>query len=388
MIKNILILILFSILLCIATGATLSTSIEEHNSIIYSGNDNQLTGLKDEDSSGFSSDGPVIMYEDGKIISYSIRPFENAFKAYVEQINSSDSLTCYIDETDQHFSFTLKNSINTEKDVYDLPDKMLIVSDIEGNFKGFTMILLGAGVINEDLQWTFGGGHLVLAGDFFDRGINVTECLWLIYKLETEAERQGGKVHFIIGNHEMMNLKGKFKYVRAKYLTNADSLDLNYNKWYGDNSELGKWLRSKNGVEKIGDYLFLHAGISKDFPVNTYSIIDINSCIRSSIDKTFAEGEASKDIFIGNESPLWYRGIVKGTESQEEIEKTLAAFNSTKMILGHTIVDSIMYLYNNKVIAIDLDHQENTVKGVMYALWFENENFYTIDNNGLKIELK
>ena len=74
--------------------------------------------------------------------------------------------------------------------------------------------------------------------------------------------------------------------------------------------------------------------------------------------------------------------------TKEDIEKTLAAFNSTKMILGHTIVDSIMYLYNNKVIAIDLDHQENTAKGFMYALWFENGNFYTIDNNGSKIELK
>ena len=374
--------------MCIATGALLFTSEAELNSLTYYGNGNLPAEQNVEDSSGFSSDGPVIIYEDGKIINYSIRPYENAFKVYVEKLNSSDSLTCYIDETDQKFSFTLKESINTEKDVYDIPDKMLIVSDIEGNFKGFTMILKGAGVINDELEWTFGNGHLVLAGDFFDRGLNVTECLWLIYKLETEAELQGGKVHFIIGNHEMMNLKNKFKYVRTKYLANADSLDLNYDKWYGDISELGKWLRSKNGVEKIGDYLFLHAGISKDFPADTYSLTDINDNIRSSIDKTFAEGEASKDIFIGNESPLWYRGIVKGTESQEDIEKTLAAFNSTKMILGHTIVDSIMYLYNNKVIAIDLDHQENTVKGVMYALWFENGNFYTIDNNGSKIELK
>ena len=128
MIKNILKLISISMLLCIAAGASLFTFEEEHNSIIYSGNDHQSAEQKDEDSSGFRSDGPVIIYEDGKIISYSIRPFENAFKVYVEQINSSDSLTCYIDETDQQFSFTLKESINTEKDVYDLPDKMLIVS--------------------------------------------------------------------------------------------------------------------------------------------------------------------------------------------------------------------------------------------------------------------
>ncbi len=388
MIKYFLKLISISLISCFAAGALFTNPEANQMPFPLLKNSSHQAERADEDSSGFSTDGPVVVYEDGKIISYSVRPHENSFKINVKQINLSDSLTCYIDETDEQFSFTLKESINTETDVYDTPEKMLIISDIEGNFKGFKMILKGAGVINNNMEWTFGNSHLVLAGDFFDRGINVTECLWLIYKLETEAERQGGKVHFIIGNHEMMNLKEKYRYVRNKYLDNADSLDLNYNKWYAENSELGKWLRSKNGVEKIGDYIFLHAGISKDFPIDIYTLSEINNNIRASIDKSFAEGEASKDIFIGNESPLWYRGIVKGTETQGDIDKTLAALNSAKMILGHTIVDSIMYLYNNKVIAIDLEHQENTAKGVMFALWFENGNFYTVDNNGLKKELK
>ncbi|MBK8552249.1 MAG: metallophosphoesterase [Ignavibacteria bacterium] len=341
----------------------------------------------DEDSSGFSSDGPVVIHEDGNIISYSVRPDQNSFKAYRDQIKAEDVLTCYVDKSGQQFSFKLKESISIEPDVYDLPDKMLIVSDIEGNFTGFKMILTAAGVVNNELDWTFGNGHVVLPGDFFDRGINVTECLWLIYKLETEAERQGGKVHFILGNHELMNLKNDLRYVRAKYFANADSLKLDYKNWYEENSELGKWLRSKNSIEKIGDFLFMHAGLSKDFPGDSLSLTEINNNIRASIDKTFNKGEASKDIFIGSNGPLWYRGIVKETETQEEVEKTLTAFNASKMILGHTIVDQIKYLYNNRVIAIDLDHQENADKGVMYALWYENGDFFIIDNNGSKNEL-
>lgn len=63
-----------------------------------------------------------------------------------------------------------------------------------------------------------------------------------------------------------MNLKGRLDYVRDKYEDNADTLNLNYDKWYSLNSELGgKWLRSKNGIEKIGNLLFLHAGIRKRF---------------------------------------------------------------------------------------------------------------------------
>lgn len=344
--------------------------------------------LSDEtDSSGFGCDGPIVVYDNGNLISYSIIPDGGGFKISKENIGKKDYLTCNADETGQQFMFQLKDSIKIEKDNYDLPGKMLIVSDIEGNFRGFTMILKGAGVVNENLEWIFGSGHLVLAGDFFDRGINVTECLWLIYKLESEAERQEGKVHFILGNHEVMNLRNDLRYVRRKYMVNADSLKLNYQNWYDRDTELGKWLRSKNAVEKIGEYLILHAGISKDFPIDSVSLSEINDNIRTSIDKTFQKGEASKDIFIGSNGPLWYRGIVTGSETQQDIENTLSAFNASKMIAGHTIVDQIKYLYNKKVIAIDIEHQENTEKGFMYALWYENGNFYIIDNNGIKSEL-
>ncbi len=352
--------------------------------------DKSIMSYKSEntDSSGFSSDGPLVIYRDGKIISYSVTPEGDDHNISKVEINAKDKLTCYVDETEQHFSFNLKDSISTESDVYALPDKMLIVSDIEGNFRGLTMILKGAGIVNDKFEWVFGNGHLVFAGDLFDRGLNVTECLWLIYKLESEAELQGGKVHLILGNHEMMNLRKDFRYVRNKYPVNADSLNLDYDSWYAADTELGKWLRSKNSIEKIGDFLIMHAGISRDFPSDSLTLTDINNNIRSSIDKHFNKGEASKDIFIGSSGPLWYRGIVNESETQNDIENTLSAYNSSKMILGHTIVDFMKYLYDRKVIAIDLEHQENSDKGIMYALWFENGNFFMIDNNGLKKELK
>jgi len=50
--------------------------------------------------------------------------------------------------------------------------------------------------------------------------------------------------------------------------------------------------------------------------------------------------------------------------------------------------DEIKYLYNQKAIAIDLEHQLNTANGKMYALWYENGDFYVIDNKGTKANLK
>lgn len=342
----------------------------------------------DEDNSTVSSDGPIIIYENGKILNYQIFPKDSLFTTSKVEISKKDTLTCFIDETKDRFQFQLKDSLQIEPTEYVLPNKMLVISDIEGNFKGFKSILIGNKIIDKKFNWTFGNNHLVLVGDFFDRGLNVTECLWLIYKLEKEAEQQGGKIHFILGNHEMMNLKGQLRYIRDKYRENADTLQLDYKKWYANNSELGKWLRTKNGVEKIGDYLFVHAGISKDFP-EKYSLKDINDNIRISIDKNFEKNEERRDdIFIGNKGPLWYRGISAKDENQNDIEKTLANYKASKMIIGHTIFDEMQYLYNEKIIVIDLEHKANSDKGKMKALWFENKNFYITDQNGEKKALK
>lgn len=354
---------------------------------------NNTETQEDNDSSGFSSDGPVIIYEGSKIKSYSVIPNMNEtdgnlFKISVQEISKDDTLTCIVDESVHQFDFILKENIQIEKDTYELPDKMLILSDIEGNFRGFQMILEGAGVINEEFEWTFGNGHLVLVGDFFDRGINVNECLWLIYKLENEAEMNGGKIHFILGNHEIMVLQNDVRYVRQKYFVNADSLGLDYNKWYGPDTELGRWLRSKNAIENIGGYLFVHAGLSKDVPYGEYTLTQINDSIRSCIDRKFEKGERRENHFIGSNSPVWYRGIMEEEETQSEVDNTLEIFNAKKMILGHTVVDNIKYLYDQKVIGIDLHHQENSDRGVMFALLFENGNFYTVDNTGNKSDLK
>lgn len=341
----------------------------------------------DEDNSTISSDGPIIIYENDKIIKYQIFPKDTLFTTSKVEISKQDTLSCYVDETKDTFKFQLKESLEIEPTEYPLPNKMLVISDIEGNFKGFKSILLGNKIIDNKLNWTFGNNHLVLVGDFFDRGLNITECLWLIYKLEKEAEKQGGKVHFILGNHEMMNLKSDLNYVRDKYQENADTLKLDYEKWYANNTELGKWLRTKNGVEKIGDYLFVHAGIRKDFP-EKYSLKEINENIRKSIDTNFEKEKQRNDIFINNESPLWYRGIAKEDEDQKDIEKTLAKYKASKMIIGHTIFEEIQFLYNQKVITIDLEHKENSDKGKMFALWFENNDFKITDQNGTKTALK
>ncbi len=67
------------------------------------------------------------------------------------------------------FSFQLKDSIKLENETYNLPDKIIVISDIEGNFDAFSGFLLNNKVIDNNYNWIFGNGHLLLNGDFVDR---------------------------------------------------------------------------------------------------------------------------------------------------------------------------------------------------------------------------
>lgn len=117
-----------------------------------------------------------------------------------------------------NFLVTLKRNIFIEDDFYEMPSKLIAISDIEGNFTGFYSFLLVNKVIDQNAKWIFGDGHLVLNGDFIDRGDQVTQVLWLIYSLEEQAKQQGGKVHYILGNHEVMNMYGDVSYNDFKYM--------------------------------------------------------------------------------------------------------------------------------------------------------------------------
>lgn len=334
------------------------------------------------------TDGPHVFYRNGHVFVKSVEKRDTSL--VLRSITYSERkhalLSCSIPETNDRFSFLLKDSLLIEPDQYELPEKMIVLSDIEGNFLAFKTMLLGARVINKDFKWIFGKGHLVLLGDYFDRGLNVTECLWLVYKLEQEAKLAGGKVHFILGNHEILNLQGNTEYVRQKYLANAKIMGESYPLWFDEDSELGRWLRTKNALEKIGDFLFCHGGISPELARTKMTISSINRISRNHL------GEAQEIIPPGNARAVfdqqtgifWCRTIAKSKISMEDLDMILAFYGGQRMVIGHTLVPDLTLNYGGRVICIDLYHEENLRRGFMKTLLIEDGICYGIDDKGEK----
>ena len=63
------------------------------------------------------------------------------------------------------------------------PDRIAAVSDIHGNFRGLVALLQAHHIIDAQKNWSFARNHLVIIGDIFDRGSQVTEVFWLLLSL-------------------------------------------------------------------------------------------------------------------------------------------------------------------------------------------------------------
>jgi len=293
------------------------------------------------------------------------------------------------DNSKYQFRVQLHN-FDREKSKQRSPDKLFVISDPHADLESFLAILKTGKIIDNNLNWIYSKNQLLILGDVFDRGDDVTTIFWLIYKLEKEASLAGGKVHFLIGNHESMVLQNNMKYVTQKYISLANRLSVKYSELWSSNTELGKWLRSKNTIKIIGKTLFVHGGISEELMKSGLQINEINRDVSINLglsgDELKKKGEKAEIIF-GNLGPLWYRGMVLNDEkyfpiSQVKIENILKRFKVNRIVVGHTTLDYVTSHHSGKVISIDASSINDPEKHLGGAILIEHDKIFVVNANG------
>ena len=374
--------------LWVVLGGVLISAKTSSESTLILDNNYYTNTIKDESKADF--DGPHIFYKNDTTFIKQVYKKDTVAFGSVDTVFGSikgRSINCFINDS-LFFRTKVKSNLRLEKSKYSEAEKIIAISDIEGNFSVLRDFLINNGVINNDNQWVFDNGHLVLVGDFFDRGLNVTECLWFIYHLEQQAIKSGGYVHFILGNHEIMNMNNDFRYVRHKYFHNTYLINEDYKDWYTVNTELGRWLQTKNIVEKIGNYLFMHGGISEEINALGPSVKKINRVARKYYFKDQNAAQSTNglvnSLYNSKASPFWYRGYIKETTSKEEVDITLKKYDVNRIVVGHSVVRDVSYFYDKKVIGIDTRH----AKGDSEGLLIENGNEFRIDKHGGQHQIK
>jgi len=344
------------------------------------------------------NEGPYVFYKNDSILNVNYVKGNKDDGFYVDKkeysVNSEILITSYFQIDSTSFDFKINSDVKNSKTTYNDGNTIIAISDIEGGYKTFRDFLINNKVIDKNLNWTFGKGHLVLVGDFVDRGWSVTQVLWFIYKLEQDAEKHGGFVHFIIGNHELKNMQGNFDSSADKYLAVSRILEKKQSELYDPTSFIGKWLSSKNSLELINGNLFAHGGIHPDIADSNLSLDEINQIIRDNYYRAYypKTKKTNVQLLTSNKTGIcWYRGYFKDDLTQEEVEMGLDVFNAKTVIVGHTLQSKVNKTYNGKVIGIDVhhpkDYHKNWPNGKSEGLLIENDKYYRVFADGKKEEI-
>jgi hypothetical protein len=248
---------------------------------------------------------------------------------------------------------------------FDNVERIVAVGDVHGAYDRLLEILRAAAVIDARNRWIGGRMHLVQTGDVLDRGPASRQALEFLRRLGRDAERQGGRVHALIGNHEVMRLIGDFRYVvpgeyaafvnsdseatrralverypaeqRARLQAETPLGMIEMIRAFGLNQDLGKYLRTLDTVVRINGIVFLHGGISPS--VAPMTCAEINDAVRRELGPDFEKTRAnpSESLAARVDGPLWYRGLANESDGfAPEVKKILAAQHARAIVVGHS----------------------------------------------------
>ncbi len=177
--------------------------------------------------------------------------------------------------------------------------RIVAVGDVHGAYDELFASLRQTGIVDDTGRWSGGSSHLVSLGDLVDRGPRSRDVMDLLMRLESEAAEAGGRVHLILGNHEVMNMTGELDYVSAEEYAAfaADASDgrraEEYSAWLGrtggadgpdaqasfdaafppgyfahrdafsPDGTYGRWLLDQQVLIVINSTAFVHAGLSE-----------------------------------------------------------------------------------------------------------------------------
>lgn len=267
-------------------------------------------------------------------------------------------------------------------------ERIVAISDVHGQYELMHELLRTSGVIDTADNWSLGNGHLVVIGDNFDRGDEVLPILWLLFKLEQQAIAQGGQLHLLLGNHELMVLHGDLRYLHKKYNYTAGALQTPYKNLFAAGSVLGDWIAQHRVAVSVNGNLFLHAGISPKLLALNLSLEEINTAFRERILRQpdeVIDADPVLDLLYGSDGPLWYRGYF-GEEaiSTSKFKRQLKKYALQKIIVGHTSQEEIHQLYDNKLVVIDCSIKLGQHGQV---LLIEKSEIYIIDQDGEQLPI-
>lgn len=259
-----------------------------------------------------------------------------------------------------------------------MPSRLVAIGDVHGNFEGWARLLRIAGLVDSEHHWSGGNATLVMTGDVIGRGGWPKRIYLWIRRLMREARQAGGRIEFLLGNHEAMSMHHIHSYTTVQEYqdfaprTGVDQealktsllqlpqpdpmggvnstamLDmgrlqeeplgwLELRRAFAPTGMVGRWLVDRPSLLVVGDVLFVHGGLHPRYCI--WEIDELNDRIRREMSKLRPYFELDpRSPAMAEDGPHWYRIAMKKTPEQiaREIDEVGAAWNVKRMVVGHT----------------------------------------------------
>jgi hypothetical protein len=276
------------------------------------------------------------------------------------------------------------------------------IGDVHGSYDSFVKVLQLSGLVDARLAWSGGKARLVQAGDVLDRGPKARMAMDLLMRLEREARQAGGRVHALLGNHEVMNLLGDLRYAtpadyeafrtpgseklreetlraalerareqakadgqpfdeaayRAEFLKQVPLGFIEHRQAFSAEGTYGRWLRGHDVLVKIDDVVFVHGGLTP--AVAALGCEAINSTVRKELNEDFEKtrSEPLQTLSAGAECPLWFRGMAREEEAAfaPQLDAVLKSLGARAVVIAHTPTGDgrIQQRFGGRVLMIDV----------------------------------
>ncbi|HHO50467.1 MAG TPA: metallophosphatase [Deltaproteobacteria bacterium] len=207
--------------------------------------------------------------------------------------------------------------------------RLVAIGDLHGDLDNALDTLRLSGVIDGSDHWSAGDATVVQTGDITDRGPDSRALIALLRRLQGEAELSGGRLVPLLGNHEVMNLVGDWRYVHPGDVEAYGGEGARRAALSPSGSD-GAWLRGLDTVAVLHEVAFVHGGVSPELAA--LGVETLNDSVRAAIDA---------DPFspvLGESGPLWYREYVQDPEDVvcPRLATALQHLKATRMVVGHT----------------------------------------------------
>lgn len=231
------------------------------------------------------------------------------------------------------------------------PKRIVAFGDVHGDLEATRSALRLSGAIDDDDRWIGGELIVVQTGDQLDRGDEEQAILDLFETLRVEAAAAGGAYYALLGNHELMNVAGDFRYVtEGGFADFEDALkyDVDDPRLAGfephqrarmaaflPGGPYARLLAQRSLILLLEGNVFVHGGVLPSHVAHGIGQINREA-------KDWLEGKIERPVILeGSDSPQWTRLYSGEPDSLAcaTLAQVLESLDARRMVMGHTVQD-------------------------------------------------